>query len=94
MPIIRTLYIYVSKDVRIHGYFSRKKRYAYKTVLKTLIHMISNSMRKIGGGTIMLEPKMLVACLFSSRSTDADFRRFGPSVPRLKLLPLDPTSNN
>jgi hypothetical protein len=80
-------------SVRMSGsvvIFRGQKGYAYKTVLETLIQMISHSVRKIGGSTIMLEPNIRVAGLFSSRSTDADFRRFRPSVPNLKLLPLDP----
>jgi hypothetical protein len=42
----------------------------------------------------MLEPNMPIACLFPNRNTDADFGRFGPSIPNLNLLLLDPTSTH
>jgi hypothetical protein len=72
----------------------RQKGHANNEVLKTLIQIIAHRKVKFpgegggGGGIIMREPNLGVAGLFPSRSTDADFRRFGPSVPNLKVLLL------
>ena len=45
MPIIQPLYIYMSKDVRIHGYFFKSKGFHDQKVWGTLqwgIHVVSD----------------------------------------------------